>query len=442
MAEGKTDVPPNASPNQLTAKRPMLDKEKAKSSPSTIREKLREKIGFGIDILVTNMIIATTAGSISSPSLPNFKAPSNNETHEEMEEKSFSQRIEDLYGIRLIDQGKAVEFEGSKKESSGWSKNRLEILDKVLANLPSHFYAPSSPTEQKTRIIVSLYSKDPSLLDQIYQNFSEGDEVLYSAIAIPGESWGTYTFTSYMPPYGSKPRRDEFKTIPPGSMIEEFTYVDQYPYSKIIPEKIGEQLEEKSGRQYKLEIGIATMSNPLVGHAGEFHSSTYSSSRSEIKDKGIEVTGIEEGGGDKILIGDTYTGFKGGLLLETFVHELTHRVFSVNEDVFSGKIYNILEVKNEEEFQKLVRSKTKRIWFLAPRVLSIFLGDRSAPTDIQKVIYGGTNSDEFNSVMSMYYTQGKRGFLEVYTPLFGKEKAQKLYDYMKDDIFRGKEYGN
>ena len=54
--------------------------------------------------------------------------------------------------------------------------------------------------------------------------------------------------------------------------------------------------------------------------------------------------------------------------------------------------------------------------------------------------YGARSPNEFISVASEFYIQGKAVFLKDYSLLIGKEKAQKLYDYMKDKIFKGREY--
>lgn len=106
-------------------------------------------------------------------------------------------------------------------------------------------------------------------------------------------------------------------------------------------------------------------------------------------------------------------------------HELVHRI-SRQENLQS--VQNLLEVPSDitlEEFlrpniNKLPKETYQRIKF--------------------RLEYGTKNPNEFISVASEFYIVDKTYFLKNYTPLIGQEKSEKLYDYMKDKIFRGQEY--
>jgi len=54
--------------------------------------------------------------------------------------------------------------------------------------------------------------------------------------------------------------------------------------------------------------------------------------------------------------------------------------------------------------------------------------------------YGTKNANEFVSVASEFYVDGQENFLKVYGVFIGEEKARTLYNYTRDNIFKGKEY--
>lgn len=111
--------------------------------------------------------------------------------------------------------------------------------------------------------------------------------------------------------------------------------------------------------------------------------------------------------------------------LSLIVHELTHRI-SRNEDY--QFITDLLGVPSDVNFED----------FLAPNIEKLPKNVDSRTKLKHK--YGTTNANEFISVASEFYIQGKEIFLKDYGMFIGQEKAEKLYDHMKDKIFRGKEY--
>lgn len=111
--------------------------------------------------------------------------------------------------------------------------------------------------------------------------------------------------------------------------------------------------------------------------------------------------------------------------LEIITHELVHRATRIKDYQF---IEALLEVPSGTEFKdflstnidKLPQSMNKRSMFYLE--------------------YSTTNSNEFISVASQFYLKGKTDFLEVYGEFIGEDKAGKLYDYMRDEIFKGQQY--
>lgn len=54
--------------------------------------------------------------------------------------------------------------------------------------------------------------------------------------------------------------------------------------------------------------------------------------------------------------------------------------------------------------------------------------------------HGSEDPGEFLAVGSEFYLQGEKRFQEVYGVFIGEDKAGKLYDYMRNNMFRGTEY--
>lgn len=110
----------------------------------------------------------------------------------------------------------------------------------------------------------------------------------------------------------------------------------------------------------------------------------------------------------------------------TWVHELTHTITS-------------------PEIDKYIESITKPIGFVQNSDLwQIFSSEvdisNGRVNDKSNIGYGAKNFDEFFSVAAEYYVKGKDEFVKTYTRFLGKEKSEKLYEGIKQEIFKGKEY--
>lgn len=60
--------------------------------------------------------------------------------------------------------------------------------------------------------------------------------------------------------------------------------------------------------------------------------------------------------------------------------------------------------------------------------------------DATYLSYGATNFEEFFSIAATFFIRGHDRFVGTYEPFLGKERAEKLYEGMKREIFRGREY--
>ncbi len=65
---------------------------------------------------------------------------------------------------------------------------------------------------------------------------------------------------------------------------------------------------------------------------------------------------------------------------------------------------------------------------------------RSNLSEKSRLGYGAKNAHEFLAVSVEFYIRGKERFIQSYTPFLGQENAYKLYEGVKNEIFRGREY--
>jgi len=120
-------------------------------------------------------------------------------------------------------------------------------------------------------------------------------------------------------------------------------------------------------------------------------------------------------------------------------HELTHRVSTSKDDKFMSQL---LGVPDNVDFGEFSNDN------FVNKIDTLQLIDALENAGFNKYAvqnmfrYGLHNPDEFTSVASQFYIGGKENFLKLYGVYIGDEKAQRLYDYMKNKIFKGKEYSN
>lgn len=139
--------------------------------------------------------------------------------------------------------------------------------------------------------------------------------------------------------------------------------------------------------------------------------------------------------------------------LQTIVHEITHRIHAVKGNKMDTELFQILGVKDQLEFKEAKFAKKDNInsiLFSLKNALSSTIKEKSITmgvfallesSSIDKLLeYGKRNSNEFTSVGSEYYVYGREFFLTIYSNFMGSERASKFYDFLKDNVFEGKEY--
>lgn len=336
---------------------------------------------------------------------PNFPSVNNDnlETTQSLSVQDLEKRAEQLYQIQIASpqEGIVVLYDGTEIKPIEWTKTQLLDIMTSLDKLPQHFYLPR-PEEVHVGL-PSLssstgYGIDPSkdieqqekaiqiLLQQQEQKDNETDIAAIKKVL--GEDFNV-----------SKEQLDEvrkrgyFKKITEGVMPVRFTIVDVVPTDL----KDGKATNRYVGEAY---CGI-TNENPEV----------------------LLTPGIFDDGDFDFVI----------------PHELIHCVSRQEDYQF---VLDLLGIADKEKFKQSFTEKEVK-W--SAFVSDVFKKDgREEAFRQNKVLYrftyGTKNPNEFVSVAGEFYINGKEKFLKIYGMFIGKEKAEKLYDYMRDKIFRGQEY--
>lgn len=104
----------------------------------------------------------------------------------------------------------------------------------------------------------------------------------------------------------------------------------------------------------------------------------------------------------------------------TIVHELTHALTVPEIERYIQSICYPIEITHPVTLQNVFWGETKK---------GSYVG------------YGGKNFYEFLAVAAdIYYIHGKEYFIKAYEKSLGKERAMTLYEKVREEIFRGKEY--
>jgi len=113
---------------------------------------------------------------------------------------------------------------------------------------------------------------------------------------------------------------------------------------------------------------------------------------------------------------------------ELLVHEITHYV----TDKYSFPSF----AKKEVEIKNAVGLES--VDDLRQAFTSVIEAPDNHP--FKYVGYGAQNFDEFWAVAAEYYYRGASNFKEAYSEFLGEERAEILYNGVRDHIFRGQEY--
>lgn len=281
-------------------------------------------------------------------------------------------------------------------EVRDWTENYLSLLDDALSNLPPHFYAPQ---EKVTTLVLS---KDLQVQKWIKEGLPE-----YSSF---GWSYGKIQL--------------EFSREEMQKVIDQIRNGDTLTYTHI-------------------EYSDSNKLGLLIFHRSSFKDEFVSL----LKGQTSETGGVCVCGEENPTIG-IMDDLNKNEFLSFMTHELTHYVTEQNDDHYKTQLFATLGVDNYEQFHNLFNS-TPANNIYAKQVISTLKKHKLPLTSIGEGLskayylnYGTTNHKEFIAVMSQFYIQGKQPFLETYASLVGKDKGDKLYEFMKSQIFLEKEYNN
>lgn len=113
--------------------------------------------------------------------------------------------------------------------------------------------------------------------------------------------------------------------------------------------------------------------------------------------------------------------------LKALTHELVHRVEHItSKESTSGWFERIEQILGDNYMEILAQGKYAQTLY----------GDN---TITEKLIWT-LNRSEFLASLSESYVQGKDHFFKLYKKFFREDAVSTLYDFVRDEIFRGREY--
>lgn len=312
----------------------------------------------------------------------------------ELSVQDLEERAESLYQIQIMspDEFTEVDIGGKKVKTEKWTKEEIADLMRALDKLPPHFYLPGV---KDIHVFLPSLSRgsgfgiDPSkdikqqekqweaIQKQIEQ---QNDEMDIAAIRVVlGKD-----FKISKKQLDEARRQGDFEKKIEGALPVEFIIPDVIP------------LNLRSGGKV------------INAYDAQCYCGTSSAN-------------------PKVLLRHNYS-------FSTIVHELTHRVSKPEDYKFASEL---LEVPESMDFNDFVYnngvSHSKNFSALKDAGFNAWVENNN-------YYYGTRNANEYISVASESYIDGKENFLKIYSIFIGEEKANKLYDYMRDNIFRGTEY--
>lgn len=308
---------------------------------------------------------------------------------EELSVQELTKKAEETYGIQIVSpqERSEIDLNKGKVKTIEWTKNQLLSLIASLDILPSHFYRPGSGK-------VQISVRDMAFGGGSKEGIKKREED--HAIANIQEYFGRDFYIS---------REDLNKTLEQGYFEKRMEGAFPVSFFMVDSIHLNENFKPILG-----QCSCGTGNPPRIVFSKELF-------------EGSQINSIEP------------------YYYPIIVHELTHRVSRPEDYQF---IRDLLGVPDDNALTKFLEEKLTEVQQDSSFKAALRNNDRKAIDAFDLITnrfdYGAKNSDEFVSVASEFYLEGKAIFLKDYSLLIGKEKAQKLYDYMKDKIFRGKEY--
>lgn len=341
--------------------------------------------------------VLATAGILSTMGLSKDSAAKTPEVNDytnpvivaELSLQDLETRVEAIYAIQVLSPRERSEMNWNKGKVKPveWTRNQLLSLAVSLDTLPPHFYSPGPKN-------VQVGVRDVAFGGGSEEEIKKWQEE--HAIANIQEYFGKDFYVS---------REDLEKALEQGyfekrierALPVSFAIVDEFP--------------SDDGNVYygQCNCGIPNEKQEIILAKSAFE-------ESQIDNIGLYYYPI-------------------------IVHELTHRISRPGDYPFIRD--SLVGVSDDITFTKFLKENSTKVQnslFEAAMNVKDMKGMDESYLIANRFRYGAKSPNEFISVASEFYIQGKAVFLRDYGLLVGKEKAQKLYDYMKDKIFKGREY--
>lgn len=260
-----------------------------------------------------------------------------------------------------------------------WNKDDTEKLKRILNELPSHFYLPSPP---KT----------------VELNFPN-TEVEKDKIKFPMVEWSKDKFHQLFLDWARYNLNDESFFISQEDLVDALEKgsleiaIDSRPVQFILADtaSANERLRRDLG-------GTCNCHDMMSGHQVIFQENKF---ENEDFDSSFSIA----------------------------AHELTHRIIHPDrEDFYASFVANVLKITDWNQYQRVVGEKAAAV------------GDRLSEKEKDRLKYAQRSWGEFIPVATEFYIKGQEEFSKVYVPFVGEPEAGKLYEFMKDEVFLGKEY--
>jgi len=379
---------------------------------SASKTALEKSKGFKKQIagrVATAAIVLSTVGiGDNLNQTPDFSPVSNNnpEATQSLSAQDLEKRAEQLYQIELASpqEGKVTLYDGEEVNPIEWKENEISALTKALDKLPLHFYLPAPKN-----IIVLL----PSLSRWSGRAIDPSKNIRRQEKQI--EKW-----------VAQKKQQDDRDDI---AAIKKY-FGENFKVSK---KELDEARKQRhfEGKTEEAVIVRFILTDSVPANTSDntdgytYYGQCYCKASYDRPDVLLQPLDVFSSSDE-----DTF---------RIIAHELTHRVSTPKDYKFMSQL---LEVPNKVDFERFLNDHYNLIDIKISRELikafdnNSFSGYKVRST----LIYGSQNPSEFTSIASEFYIGGKEEFLKIYGIYIGNEKAQRLYDYMKDSIFRGTEY--
>lgn len=328
--------------------------------------------------------------------------------------------VEDKFQVEIVGPSTGVKkvesFETWKTVE--WDNPRLKDLIGALSQLPPHFYQPRMIEDQYYKIRFAL--THPDITKQYFMHVIKGGTP-GGACLCPSADKQTVTIdkspSGFL--FGGSTRR---------AWIHEITHA----------------LTDTEMQRY-----IQNVCEPLgiktVDDLRELFLSKFELKKTNLEGIFLKKHHIDElikEGGSKVLVGDPGTRreliFLGGDRIAVAKSDLALLGEKYIKDELLKYIRSARWTDSLEDYlanpPDLSKTQIRRITIegMELELNSIALKNNIA--------YGADSFNEFFSVAAEYYVKGRNNFIKTYEPFLDRERAEKLYERLKQEIFRGKEY--